>query len=132
MVTYGFDRAKIPKTLSFPLKRSGLDAALDAAGVVSLAAVYYWMRQRGDVVLRADYLGEARRGWAQAGQSTVTVYAVPAAERRETESALLREALPRLVAWLRAADAAGNAWRGADHHLAVSYRAGNLQYDEYD
>jgi hypothetical protein len=131
VVTYAFDRAKIPRTLSFPLKRSALDAALDSAGVTSLAVVYFWMRQRGDVVLRAGYSGEARRA-AAAGQSTVTVYAVPVAERRETEAALLREALPRLAAWLRRVESAGNAWRGVEHHLAIHYRAGKLEYTEFD
>src|SRR5262245_42374291 len=131
MVTYGFDRAKIPQFLGFPLKRSALDAALGSAGVASLAAVYFWMRQGGDIVLRADYCGEARRA-AAAGQSTVTVYAVPAAERRETEGVLVREALPRLSSWLRSVESAGNAWRGSDHHLAIHYRAGKLGYDEFD
>ena len=130
MVTYALDRAKIPRTLSFPLKRPALDSALDSAGVASLAVVYFWTRQRGDVVLRADFCGEAHH--AAAGQSTVTVYAVPAAQRRETEVALLREALPRLAAWLRRAESAGNAWRGSDHHLAIHYRAGELQYAEFD
>jgi hypothetical protein len=129
MATYRFTRAKIPKSLSFPLKRSALDAALEGAGITSLAAVYFWTRQPGDVVLRANYCGEAQRT-AAAGESTLTVYAVPAPKRHDTEGALLREALPRLVAWLRAAQAAGNAWRGANHHLAVSYQGGQLYYDE--
>src|SRR5687768_2830647 len=116
MVTYGFVRAKIPKALSFPLKRSALDAALEEAGVASLASVYFATRQGGDVVLRASYCGEAQLS-AAAGRSSVTVYAVPAAQRHETEGALLREGLPRLATWLRAAEEAGNAWRGMNHHL---------------
>lgn len=51
--------------------------------------------------------------------------------RPGVEEALLREALPRRAAWLRAAENAGNAWRGMDHHLAVHYRGGVLRFDEF-
>jgi hypothetical protein len=30
------------------------------------------------------------------------------------------------------AELAANAWRGSDHHLAIHYRAGELQYAEFD
>ena len=130
MVTYAFDRAQIPKGLSYPLKRSALDAALAAGSITALAAVYFWMRQRGDLVLRANYSGETHRDAAGAGQATVRVYAGPAPERHATEVALLQEGVPRLVAWLRAANVAGNVWRASDHHLTMRYDAGRLHVEE--
>lgn len=120
---YGFDKAKLPRGLSFPLGRSVLDRALEQAGVTGVHCVYYWRRQSGDVVLRAEYCGEGRKGWAAAGMSSVTVYAVPSAERKATEQAVLEQGLPRLVAWLRELERAGNTRRGVDQHLAVSYAA---------
>src|SRR5213079_364961 len=67
-MTYAFHRTKIPKTLAFPLKRTTLDAALEAAGVADLAAVTFSTRERGDVVLRVEFTGQHRKGWVGAGK----------------------------------------------------------------
>src|SRR5262245_29887756 len=111
MLTYAFDKHKLPKGFSFPLKRSALDAALSGAGITQVDCVYYWLGRPGHIVRRADFCGESNRVWA-AGRSRITLYAVPASERRETETLLLQTALPQLCAWLHNAEQAGNVWRG--------------------
>jgi len=50
---YAFDKHKLPRGLSFPLNRSLLDAALIQAAITRVYCVYYWLRQSGDIVLRA-------------------------------------------------------------------------------
>ena len=122
---YAFNKAKLPRGLSFPLKRSVLDAALLEAGVLGIDFVYYWLRQRGHLVMWADYRGEGRRGWASAGQLSITVYAVPSAERQATEEALVAEVLPRLVGWLKSLEKSGNTRRGSDQHFVASWEAGD-------
>ena len=128
---YSFDKSKLPQGMSYPLKRSVLDAALQAAGVSRIHAVYYWLRQSGNVVMRAEYCGESNKGWFAVGQSSITLYAVPSDERRETERLLLEKGLPDLCAWLKKAEDAGNTWRGKNHHLAIECTKGELSVAEF-
>jgi len=121
---YAFDKAKLPRGLSFPLKRGVLDAALMEAGLSKVQSVYYWQRQRGHIVLRADYLGEGHRGWAGAGRSAITVYAVPSSERQAVEQWLVSEVLPRMISWLGELERSGNVRRGVNQHLVASWQAG--------
>ncbi len=123
-LVYAFDKAKLPRGLSFPLKRSVLDAALLDAEISGIHCVYYWLRQRGQIVLRSDFCGEGRRGWAAAGLASITVYAVPSPERHATESALVSDVLPQLVGWLRSLEGGGNTRRGVDQHFVASWEAG--------
>ena len=74
--------------------------------------------------MRADHCGEGRRGWFAAGLSAITVYAVPSSERQATETALVADGLPRLVAWLKALEQAGNVRRGGDQHFVAWWEAG--------
>ncbi len=123
-LAYGFDKAKLPRGLSFPLKRSVLDAALLKAGLSGIHCVYYWLRQSGHVVIRVEYCGEGRRAWAAAGQASITVYAVPSADRQATEACLVSEVLPQMVCWLEALESAGNVRRGVDQHFVATFEAG--------
>jgi len=129
-MTYAFHRTKIPKTLAFPLKRTTLDAALEAAGVADLAAVTFSTRERGDVVLRVEFTGQHRKGWVGAGKASLFLYAVPTAERRVAEDSLVRDALAQVCAWLRRAQDAGNAWKEADHLFEVHYSGNGIHTKE--
>ena len=124
-MVYAFDKQRLPRGFSFPLKRSILDSALTTAHITRIHCVYYWLQQASDIVLRADYCGEANRAWA-AGQASITLYAVPARERSHTESVLIAQALPQLCTWLQTAEMAGNVWRGVDHTLVFLFRNGSL------
>jgi hypothetical protein len=127
---YAFQRSKIPRTLAFPLKRTTLDAALEAAGVTDLVAVTFTTHQRGDAVLRVEFTGEHKKGWAGAGRASLVLYAVPARERRVAEEALVHGALPQACSWLRRAQDAGTAWREADHFFEVHYSANGIEMRE--
>lgn len=124
-MVYAFDKHRLPRGFSFPLKRSILDSALTTAHITHVHCVYYWWRQAGDIVLRADYCGEANRAWA-AGQTSITLYAVPACERSETDSALIAQVLPQLCTWLQTAELAGNVWRGVDQTLVFQFKNSSL------
>ena len=119
-VTYGFDKAKLPRGLSFPLKRGVLDSALEKAGLTKIHVVYYWLRQGGHILIRADYCGEGRRGWFAAGLSSITIYAVPSSERQATEAALVLDVLPQMIGWLKSLEQSGNVRRGTDQHFMAS------------
>ena len=122
-LTYVFNRAKLPSGLSFPLKRSVLDTALREAGVSAVHCVYFSLQQGGRIVMRADYCGEGHRGRAAAGRASITLFAVPSAERQEAEACLLTEVLPRLVGWLRELELSGNVRRGVDQHFNATLEA---------
>ncbi|MEZ5326572.1 MAG: hypothetical protein R3F19_16110 [Verrucomicrobiales bacterium] len=132
MVTdYQFDKVKIPKGMSFPLNRSRLDAALMESELSGVHCVYYWLRQSGNIVLRGDFCGEQRRGWAAAGQSSITVYAVPSEQRSQVESAIDKDLLPKLIRWLQEIERADNTWRAADRHFAASWKDGLVAVETY-
>jgi hypothetical protein len=130
-MNYSFDKNKLPRGMSYPLKRSVLDETFERVGISKVFAVYYWLRQSGDVVMRADYCGDAARDRFAAGQSSVTLYAVPSVQCKETEGLLLENGLPSLCAWLKCSQDAGNAWRGKDHHLAIRCAHGKLSFAEF-
>ena len=129
-VKYGFSKSKIPKGMSYPLKRSMLDAALDEAGIFRLHMVYYFLRQSGQNVMRADYAGESRQA-AAAGRSSVTVYAVPSDERKQTESLILATGLPRVCQWLKNIENGGDGLRSKDRHLVIEYAGDKLLFREF-
>jgi hypothetical protein len=128
-LAYAFDGARVPRGLSFPLKRSVLDAALLEAGISKIHCVYYWLRQRGHIVMRADYCGEGRRGWAAAGLASITVYAVPSSDRPVIEAALVSQVLPRMICWLKDLESSGNTRRGVDHHFVAGWEAGAVDVE---
>jgi hypothetical protein len=130
-VNYPFDKTKLPKGLSYPLKRSALDAALENAGVSQIHVVYFWTRESGNVVMRAEFCGESKKGWFAAGQSSITLYAVPSIERKETETLLIKEGLPKLCEWLKHAEDAGNTWRDKTHNLKIECANGKLYFTEF-
>jgi hypothetical protein len=128
-LAYAFDKAKVPRGLSYPLKRCVLDAALREAGVSGIHCVYYWLRQRGHIVMRADFCGEGRRGWAAAGLASITVYAVPSSDRQVIETSLVSQVLPRMMCWLKELESSGNTRRGVDHHFVASWEAGAMEFE---
>lgn len=126
---YHFDKAKLPRGMSFPLKRNVLDAVLTEVGVSRVHCVYYWLRQSGANVLQADYCGEGRRDAAAAGLASITVYAVPSDERQAVERAVVSEMLPRMANWLRELEQAGNTRRGVNQSFLAAWQEGMCRID---
>lgn len=122
---YDFSKTKLRKGLSFPLRRSLPDRALEDAGVSLIDTAFYTTRRRSAVLL-AHYWGEGHKGWAGAGLTGIHLYAVPSNERKATEDALVAQGLPALVRWLRELEGAGNTRRGVDQHFGAEYVDGAL------
>ncbi len=122
MPSYHFSKGRLPRGMSYSLKRSLLDAALDHAGIDSLANVYYSLAQRGaGPTISAEYTTETARGWAGAGFVSLFVHAVPSPSLKEVRRAVESLVLPRLVAWLRDLQVAGNASRGMAHGFRATW-----------
>jgi|SRR3954463_855970 hypothetical protein len=114
---YSFSKYKLPKSLSYPLKRSLLDAALRSASVYELVwLVQYYKKPFGNIVLRALFSPE-QTGTFAAGRVSIVVWPVPARQRKETEQILVDKSLPQLCDWLAKTRNEGNAWRGMEHVL---------------
>lgn len=127
---YSFAKDKLPKSLSYPLKRSLLDAALrDAAVYDAVWCVCYSGRQYENGVMRAHFHPEDAFA-ASAGKTMLTVWAVPSTDRRFTEQVMLREGLPVLCDWLAHTKDAGNAWRGMVHIIDFRRIGENLKVIE--
>jgi hypothetical protein len=132
MPSYSFSKHKIPQDYSYPLKRSVLDTFLDDAGLTQIANVTYSFNLKSsNVILRGDYLGEAYKGWAYAGLSSIRLRAVPSENRKVIEEILVNEALPKLTDWLRKAEIAGNVWRSQSHHLVFCYKETEIVVEEW-
>jgi hypothetical protein len=115
--SYTFSKAKLPKVLGYPLKRSLLDAALRSASVCGTVwFVRYSGRRNGKTVLDA-YFGPEQYDYAASGKVMITVWPVPASERLTTENLLLNQGLPSLCRWLAKSLSQGNVWRGSPHSL---------------
>ncbi|SRR5882724_7781133 len=127
---YSFNKSKLPKSESYPLKRSLLDHSLEQAGIKNVAIVSYLRNQRIHEVMRADFHGEHLQGAGAAGSASVTIYSVPNEQRSVTESALLREGVAAIAKWLKKAETAGNTWRFADHHLVLEFSLQSLRQIE--
>ncbi|HEY5174835.1 MAG TPA: hypothetical protein VII95_04640 [Terriglobales bacterium] len=122
---YVFSKDKLPKALSYPLKRSLLDAALCLHSVYpTVRYVVYAGRPYENVPLDAHFVPEGC-GSVSSGKAWITVHAVPAAERKLTEELLLTVGLPILCRWLAEGQSKGNAWRGLPHSLTLR-RVGEL------
>ena len=124
---YSFTKDKLPKTLSYPLKRSHLDAALRSASVYAgVYAVCYVLGRRNDsLILDAFYSPEQDTSFG-AGRVLVRIWSVPRDQRYRTEQIFVGEGLPTLCGWLLKAQTEGNVWRGRAHHLTLSIRNGKL------
>ena len=123
---YGFEKDKLPRGMSFPLKRSLLDAALSEGGVARILFVHYRRYREADWIIRAEFLSEAHRGFAGAGMSSIVVSAVPSAERVVAEAALSSHGLPLMVRWLHELEESGNARRGMNQQFVGIWRDGKI------
>lgn len=92
--------------------------------------VFYNMRRGGNIVMRADFMGEGY-GFPpfSAGKSSLTVYAVPSQEKHATETLLVKEGLPRVCAWLHVQQE-GKGWLAKNHSFVLEFAAGTLKTSE--
>jgi hypothetical protein len=127
MPEYSFHKSRIGKGISYPLKRTALDIAIEEARIEKLGWVYY-QRSNGAYVLRAYRFGDSSKGLG-AGLATIIVCSVASSTRKVVENAILNEGLPRLLGWLRNIETAGNTRRGSDQFFAASYVDGALHYE---
>ena len=127
---YTFSKDKLPKELSYPLKRSLLDGALRNASVYETVwFVRYLKRHTGNTALDA-YFSPEQHGYASSGKVVITVWSVPAKERKATEYLLLNQGLPSLCRWLVQTRSEGNVWRGSGHSLTFECAGGTLRCTE--
>jgi hypothetical protein len=133
MPKYGFSKDKLPKTFSYPLKRSLLDTALNDACVMDAvySVRYLFGRGKGVTTLDAMFVPEPTGAHASvSGRSLITVWAVPNTERKACEDLLVADGLPLLCRWLAQTLRVGNVWRGTAHDFALVTRDGVLKHRE--
>lgn len=132
MLEYSFSKNKIPIGYSYPLKRSVLDKLLNEAKLTKIGNVYYCFNLKSDdLILRGDYFGEAYKGWASVGLSSIWLWAVSSENRKEIETTHIQKAVPKLIEWLQKAEAEGNVWRANSRHIDFRYRKNELVINEW-
>ena len=124
---YGFSKDKLPKGLSYPLKRSQLDSALRAASVYGAVYSVRYLARRSPVVLDAQFVPLGRQVHPSVvGRSLITVWAVLSTTRHHLEQQILTMALPQLCDWLARSQTEGSAWRSLPHSVAFELVRGDL------
>lgn len=125
---YSFSRDLLPKTLSYPLKRSLLDSALQSAGVYDVVySVRYLGRPYLNLVLDASFTPDWKGHPMVRGRCLITVLAIRSEQRHVAEQLLVGDGLPILCRWLTKTRTEGNVWRGTEHTLTFEIRDGKLR-----
>lgn len=127
---YTYSKAKLPPGHGFPIGKSVIDEIILRSNTKDIHAMYYFHKISGNIVLRADYLGEEYHNWHGAGQTSITVYSVPSGQKRAISQWLTIEVLPRLLSWLNDLEQAGNTRRNGRHSIAFSYNNGTTFIEE--
>lgn len=99
---YVFGKAKLPRGLSFPLKRSILDDFLRTESITAVTTLYYCGASSVGRVIGADYYHP--RGRHSAHWLCLWIFAVPSTIRSPVESLIVNVAFPPLAGWLRSFD----------------------------
>ena len=128
---YSFAKDKLPKSLSYPLKRSLLDAALRSSSMYETVwYVVYSRRRYGKAVLQAHFTPEVRiSNWAS-GKIQLTIYAVSASGRKAAEDMLVNDGLRVLCDWLAKTKSEGDAWRSLVHMFTIEQTDDGLKFSE--
>jgi hypothetical protein len=118
--SYWFSKEKLPRGVSYPLKRSSLDSALQEASVYcAVYSVRYLANSSCTPVLDAQFVPLGTKAHASVvGRSLVTLHAVPSTQRNAAEEQILTTALPSLCDWLAKTQTQGDSWRGMPHFIA--------------
>ena len=131
MEPYSFSKDKLSKRLSYPLKRSLLDAALRAHRVYDgVYSVRYLGHPNQAIVLDASFSPIGRGHPGVGGRSLLTLWAVRAEQRHAVETLIANHALPMLCLWLAKTQAEGEGWRVLPHEIRFEIRNGNLHCSE--
>lgn len=103
---------------------------LDLGGCIEAA----WRERRPVRLLSTRRMadGEARKlgEFADAFQTNLTVNACPSHMKLDLRKVVLADALPQVIAWLRAAGQRGNAWGASERQLEVLWEHPGLRYVE--
>jgi hypothetical protein len=126
---YEFHKRKLPKGLSYPLKRSVLDKILENSLTERIKWVTFSANRRKDIIIWANFIGEGHKT-PTIGNIGLYIYPVPSAERKQMEELLINEGFPRLVKWLKKVDEAGEGWRLKTRLFEVEYKEGELSFSE--
>jgi hypothetical protein len=108
-------KAKLPRGLSFPIKRSALDEFLRSEALASVSGVAFSGASRTGEVLSANYHGPRRRH--QHHTLNVWIHAVPSAIRASVEALIVDVAFPSLAAWFRSFNDVSLLRARTDHHI---------------
>ena len=118
-------RDQLPRSETYPLKRTHLDAAMAAAGVEAVSLVYFlragigeWHASGSGEVLGVEFTA-ARPDREE--RVEVRVHAVPKDRNHLVAEALVPDLVGRVAEWIRAAEISENAWRSKDHGLALRW-----------
>lgn len=126
---YDFHKGKLPKGLSYPIKRSVLDKILEDSRTNRIKWISFSANQREKIILWANFIGEGQKT-PTIGNIGLYIYAVPSEERKQTEEILIKQGFPKLVQWLKKIETAGEGWRSKTRLFEIHNNVGELSFSE--
>lgn len=126
---YDFLKSKIPKGLSYPIKRSVLDKILENSGTNRIKNISFSISGRDDIILWANFVGEGHK-ISSAGEVGLYPCAVPSIERKQTEELLIKQGFLKFVKWLKKIETAGEGWRSKTRLFEIRIKDGELSFSE--
>lgn len=126
---YDFHKSKIPKELSYPIKRSVLNKILEDSGTSRIKKVSYSGSRRENLIVWANFVGEAHKT-DSAGIIGICIYPVLSIERKQTEELLIKQGFPKFVEWLKKVETAGEGWRSKTRLFEIENKDGELSFSE--
>jgi hypothetical protein len=129
-LSYSFSRHKIPRTFSYPMKRTALDAAISARNIRSIESVVYYFVLAPRSIFRVAYNGEQNKEILKPGAFSIWIYAVPSTEKLRIQEMILRSVVPVALDWIEELDHAGNVRRTGNHHFVARYNGDQLLIEQ--
>ncbi len=112
-------KSKLARGFSYPLKRSTLDAFLDASKIMLVTGVAYCDPSDEQRVLSATYYGPRKQ--EQSSTLTIWINAVPSRIRKHISVELGNSLLPRIGDWLVSLSDPTLLANQMDHRLEIYY-----------
>lgn len=125
---YPFSKDKIGRGRSYPLRRSLLDQAFFESDLTQIHYVrYIHGGQPTTTIIDSEFCGETHRGSAGAGFWWIRVWSIASTERQQIEKLMVEIVLPRLMAWLKEIEQAGNVRRATSRCFRADYVDGGIR-----
>lgn len=127
-----YSRLRVHAGWSYPLGQTDVRSALEAAATsIGEVVFFHFPDAKSRTAAERGTMDLVSAKW-DGMTSGLWLYAVPASYRQAARVALLSDALPRAIDWLRLLPRRGNAWEATRHDWKATLDSGTVRVAEVD